>query len=951
MAAVLKKRAMAEYSNVFQEKAKKPAKRLRIMKKIATYSELDVDLLKNTTSSEALQFLLLVEEVIKGEIDAVPLYNTLIEHYQKEQEPAVRVKIISILSQMIQGNLIEPYSLFEDLQPLLKGETSHKAIAVLLSTFHQIKRIEKDDKLHLQIFQLAKKYLNNRSYEVKCAALSVIGDFIALDDKSETFQSTLQLLAEYSHDHEPRVRTEALNALLNLHDRGVKLDSTLYEEVCEALTDDYEGVRMAALRLIDVISHLHSEKLVAVGSDEQIRLADDAFARICKMITDPSTNVRVLAASLLGEFKEVSLEFLNQTLDKKLMSSLKKRRSGLDGQKDYNEDNGWSSGKKMHFEAPKEEVEDDVNLMSSGACGAFVHGFEDELQEVRTATLDSFCKLATYFPSFAAISLDFLVDMFNDETEEVCLKAIHCLQKISLHIMLREDQLKTILVVLEDFSMDLREALHAMLAMCRLTTKECLKFCIDSLLKNLMRYPQDKRSIWKCLQQLGSRHPYLTLPLVPELLSIHPFIDMTEQNVEDPAYICNLILVFNAAANCPVMLSLFDEYTQKHYSYLKDTFPHLVPQLKLRNVSAAPADLESSDEHSRKFLNQVLERVAAAEHRNPKARQNILETSIQDLKQLSAIEPKLSAAANCAALYIQCQLLLAKIISNKNWLNPSLLSPLQSSSLKSSLEQLLQLSFCLSHQFLGLNSEEIICLRQLRLRALSLQLMVLIRGSNTSALGPCEAFLEQVDSLQRFQEEQGLNPDSFTSALFRDLDLLEDPKPGTVARVLQPLLQSCPCPSLRLNVDSPEGLERVKQASAVIHEPAADSETVHKFTAGLVLGITMDAEIENVENVKNVKVKVKYPDQQVQLILPRLADFRQQGELQYRLYTSVLLSHSIWSEACHVEMSLVLDFSDTEASARNSQKNTGWLKAEDNTIELSKPVKVNISPKPAKKGI
>lgn len=108
----------------------------------------------------------------------------------------------------------------------------------------------------------------------------------------------------------------------------------------------------------------------------------------------------------------------------------------------------------------------------------------------------------------------------------------------------------------------------------------------------------------------------------------------------------------------------------------------------------------------------------------------------------------------------------------------------------------------------------------------------------------------------RFQEEQGLQPDSFTSALFRDLDSVEDTKPGTVARVLQPLLQSCPCPSLRLSVESYGGLERVKQASAVIHEPAADSENVHKFTAGLVLGITMDAEIENVENIKNVRVKV-----------------------------------------------------------------------------------------------
>lgn len=39
--------------------------------------------------------------------------------------------------------------------------------------------------------------------------------------------------------------------------------------------------------------------------------------------------------------------------------------------------------------------------------------------------------------------------MFNDEIEEVRLKAIQCLGRISNQIVLREDQLETVLAVLE----------------------------------------------------------------------------------------------------------------------------------------------------------------------------------------------------------------------------------------------------------------------------------------------------------------------------------------------------------------------------------------------------------------------------------------------------------------------------------------------------------------------
>jgi integrator complex subunit 4 len=42
--------------------------------------------------------------------------------------------------------------------------------------------------------------------------------------------------------------------------------------------------------------------------------------------------------------------------------------------------------------------------------------------------------------------------------------------------------------------------------------------------------------------------------------------------------------VFNAAQHCPTMLQLFEEHTLKHYSYLRDTMPNLVPALRVSCV-------------------------------------------------------------------------------------------------------------------------------------------------------------------------------------------------------------------------------------------------------------------------------------------------------------------------------------------------------------------------------
>lgn len=71
------------------------------------------------------------------------------------------------------------------------------------------------------------------------------------------------------------------------------------------------------------------------------------------------------------------------------------------------------------------------------------------ISEVRIAAVEALCKLARSSASFAEKCLDFLVDMFNDEIEEVRLESIHVLREISTHITLREDQLDTVLAVLE----------------------------------------------------------------------------------------------------------------------------------------------------------------------------------------------------------------------------------------------------------------------------------------------------------------------------------------------------------------------------------------------------------------------------------------------------------------------------------------------------------------------
>lgn len=90
-----------------------------------------------------------------------------------------------------------------------------------------------------------------------------------------------------------------------------------------------------------------------------------------------------------------------------------------------------------------------ADVLSTCTYPTFNPPLSNFLSEVRSAAVDALCRLSLNNPRFAVMSLDFLVDMFNDEIEDVRIKAINSLTRISRHIVLRDDQLETILAALE----------------------------------------------------------------------------------------------------------------------------------------------------------------------------------------------------------------------------------------------------------------------------------------------------------------------------------------------------------------------------------------------------------------------------------------------------------------------------------------------------------------------
>ncbi|XP_029964197.1 integrator complex subunit 4-like isoform X1 [Salarias fasciatus] len=1000
MAAHLKKRVYEEFSKVVQiPHEETPAKKLRLSKPSKS-AALHLDLCKAASSTDALLHLLhFARKPVEAE-SVEGVVRILLEHYYKETDHSVRLKIASLLGLLSKTPGFSPDCIVGDAIDALSSEKSHQVLAQLLDSLLLIgTQLPESPTVRLRLTEVAYKHLADASFGVRKKCLQLLGCLGTVDAPPTkdtegpgtslgAVKDVQSVISDYFGDQDPRVRTAALQAMLQLHERGMKIQQIIYDQACRLLSDDYEQVRSAAVQMVWVLSQLFPESIVPIpSSNEEIRLVDDAFGKISHMVSDGSWMVRVQAAKTLGSMLQVSPHFLEQTLDKKLMSDLRRKRTAHERAKELFASGEFSSGRKWADDAPKEKLDSNtVNLIASGACGAFVHGLEDEMFEVRIAAVEALCRLARSSPGFAEKCLDFLVDMFNDEIEEVRLQSIHVLRDISTHITLREDQLDTVLAVLEDSSRDIREALHELLCCTNVSTKECIQLALLELLKNLNKYPGDRNSVWKCLKFLGSRHPTLVLPLAPELLSTHPFFDTPEPDMDDPAYIAVLVLVFNAATSCPTMPALFSDHTFRHYAYLRDSLSHLVPPLPLpgrKRVQAgsrprsgpAPGPVEAA----RLFLQQSLKRASAIQNPEAAGARDLLDFTIRDLRRLGELQAELAGAADFCSTYLHCQLLLMEALQEKRWNVAVPLCLQQNATATAAAQQILQDSYQLEFLFSGLDRGQLASVHHVRLQARALQLILSARRrqGTDSLMSSCETFLQDVETFHRqFGAELLHLQGCFVERLVEQLPRLWAAKGAEVVKLLQSALRQSgflqltppqqvgvllrrplrhPLRRLRPLSSAPRCLQ-VHRARASILEPSGESDNPLRFTSGLVVALDLDATLEHVRDPQSsVRVQVLYPDGQSHVVHPKPGDFRKPGPSRHRLITQVYLSHTAWTEPSQVEVRLLLAYS----SSSSSSSRLGWSDSMDGlapseaavegTIPLSKAVKVYIMPKPARR--
>ncbi|KFH65074.1 hypothetical protein MVEG_08555 [Podila verticillata NRRL 6337] len=694
-----------------------------------------------------------------------------------ESNKGAKVLLIHVVQATLEATDADGRGPVEDLLNQLQADSTEVRVQVY-GTISYIIKIDKLPRQSLSDINTIRGLitssiagLKDRHHRIRSAVLQLISHLapVLKVAKVPTSQSTTGPKAGYSQhdiqvivsnyvtDPEPRVRKNALKALLDLHRQGFKLGLLMYDVAILALDDDYQEVRLQGLELIFILSGIYPNQTVQNPHGtalQALRLVDDAFVRICDAVNDSVMLVRAKACSYLGKFRSVGYNFLSQTFSKQIMARLKVDAAP----KNLAAGPAQKLAQKAKLIATPEGDQDvtaqTVKLLDSGACGAFVHGLEDEFQEVRSAAITSICELCMHNPEFSLLAVDYLVDMFMDDIDHVRLNALTSLCKIGnkAPITFDTEQLQIALGVLEDADKDVREATHRMLEVITMAAQDGMTSFLESVASNMRRFSEDQLSIYQCIRAVGRRHGPFVEVLVPEMLHLDKMFLPIEENVEDMLYGGHLILIFNAAIPNPVILKQLPKYAFKHYTYLRDKYPNCFPEpteipcpgtQPLRDLAAAltmtivkpntsdmdvdtsrhkgsrraPQSAASSsayettiaamrvqtEEDAETFYENVLHNMdrihLLARQHGPNYRAMLrqqIAACQRDLHYITNVHAKQARSAEFASMYLNCCDLLVQIQDTCNSPSFIMMAPILSA-------HLFRLSYYMDHGFLGLD--------------------------------------------------------------------------------------------------------------------------------------------------------------------------------------------------------------------------------------------------------
>ncbi|KAI8055127.1 armadillo-type protein [Syncephalis plumigaleata] len=647
-----------------------------------------------------------------------------------------------------------------------------------------------------------------------------------------------------TEDRDPRVRRHALDALRRYQSSGGVITKEAYDR-CQYLlqNDEEEAVRLLSLVNVSAFA-LHSNAQLDLYTREEV------FIAIC----DAANDAMPMVCRWLGYFHDVNQSLLLQTLHKSMRSNVVRKR------------------------------------MPASACGAFVHGLEDEYEQVRRAAIDSICKLALTSETFANEAVKSLLDMVNDENDTVRRRAIRALKAIGARhgLPMTSDRIRVCLGLLDDPDRSVRLATHAMLRYARFTTiSEDIQGFITDLLAKLDHWPGDRLAACRMFGEIGRSHATDIALHRDQLLGYQRGLAPMEKSVTDLAR--------------PSLLDHLSHSLFRQYMLIRDTHADCMPSIQsLPDTPALPSFLRVARELACSFNDEVNEDPSRFEHHIADKMNLILPCLTQHdtmnrLKHTKALlspfkqHKTLAMALHNEQHHISydglTQILhdllhlLDRFYQNK----PRMFN--DRTSAQTSITTMLSHSYLLEYLYIGGGAEfhQFI----LTIRQIAHQWMIMLIYNDVSIVNRLQII---IDWLQQY-------PTCFTRDTKPILDL-------TTSNDKIELIESLFTTWTRQPIIPFNFSGLLHQASAVIVQPSRNYEKPASFLHQFPFTLSIKAEIYGLADCSDVVVLVRWPDQTLEVYWPALAHIRLLRRHCYALDTTLSLTTMTWSESHYIEIAI-----------------------------------------------